>query len=274
MAASENFTPGPDAGIFSLAELIATSAPSGSGDALALVVLIHSLTALLHLIVPASSVTVGYACDRTTGRPLAYKLNGLRVMILVVGLAAWAVREGKIDGAILYESYARCAWVANTLGLVLSAVMLDANGAMIRKLQARAGGKGGGGESLLMRLQEQHDCAIVLPPAGATSAGSQLQLQLRGRADAVAHMQKALETQLDVDEHEVSVAQHMVPVIIGKGGATIRRLGEQSGAEFSLDRCATAPLSPRNARFSWPLSDLALAHASLPPHGAAAARPA
>ena len=84
-------------------------------------------------------------------------------------------------------------------------------------------------ESLLQRLQEQYECALLPDPTAQ-------ELQLRGRADPVARMKAALEQQLDVDEHEREVSSHMVPVIIGKGGATIRRLNEQSAAEFGLDR--------------------------------------
>ena len=112
------------------------------------------------------------------------------------------------------------------------AVTLPCNKAQLAKLTQRPQGSrqgGGRGISLLNRLQDTHDCALVPAP------DAQL-LHLRGRAPAVARMQQALEQQLDVDQHEREVATHMVPVIIGKGGATIRRLGEQSeGAEFKLD---------------------------------------
>ena len=111
------------------------------------------------------------------------------------------------------------------------AVTLPCNKAQLAKLTQRpqASRQGGRGISLLNRLQDTHDCALVPAPE------AQL-LHLRGRAPAVARMQQALEQQLDVDQHEREVATHMVPVIIGKGGATIRRLGEQSGgAEFKLD---------------------------------------
>jgi len=111
------------------------------------------------------------------------------------------------------------------------AVTLPCNKAQLAKLTQRpqASRQGGRGISLLNRLQDAHDCALVPAPE------AQL-LHLRGRAPAVARMQQALEQQLDVDQHEREVATHMVPVIIGKGGATIRRLSEQSGgAEFKLD---------------------------------------
>lgn len=224
------------------------------------------LHALVEVAVPLQSDDVALVELRTRKQSLAQgvraEVRRAEAAVRLRGNEA-AVDAAKAELSALLAEAARCA------------VLLDANGAMIRKLQARAGGKGGGGETLLARLQEQHDCAIVLPPGGAASGGSQLQLQLRGRADAVAHMQKALETQLDVDEHEVSVAQHMVPVIIGKGGATIRRLGEQSGAEFSLDRCALRPLFPCNARFSCLFLRSHSYLLCLPPAAcAAAARPA
>lgn len=118
------------------------------------------------------------------------------------------------------------------------AVRLPVNRAQLAKLSERARapqggrggeGSGGGGGTLLQRLQEQHGCALV--PAPAT-----LELQLRGRAEAVAKLQQALEAQLDVDEHERTVATHLVPVIIGKQGANIRQLQQDSGATVSLDR--------------------------------------
>merc|ERR1719409_1154554 len=103
------------------------------------------------------------------------------------------------------------------------AVTLPCNKAQLAKLTQRPppSRQGGRGASLLHRLQDTHDCALMPAP------DAQL-LHLRGRAAAVAWMQQALEQQLDVDQHEREVATHMVPVIIGKGGATIRRLGEQS----------------------------------------------
>ena len=213
--------------------------------------------ALVEAAVPLQSDDVALVELRTRKQSLAQgvraEVHRAEAMVRLRGNEA-AVDAAKAELSALLAEAARCA------------VMLDANGAMIRKLQARAGGKGSGGETLLVRLQDQHDCAIVLPPAGATSGGSQLQLQLRGRADAVAHMQKALETQLDVDEHEVSVAQHMVPVIIGKGGATIRRLGEQSGAEFSLDRCGLRPCPHEMPDFYAPCPILLLLTRPSRPH--------
>lgn len=50
--------------------------------------LIYLLVLLLHLVVPGRWVD-GYVVDASSGRKLRYRLNGLRVMIVVV--AAWAI---------------------------------------------------------------------------------------------------------------------------------------------------------------------------------------
>lgn len=137
----------------------------------------------------------------------------------------------RLRGNELAVEHAKAALEALLAEAAQCAVTLPCNKAQLVKLTQRPppSRQGGRGASLLHRLQDTHDCALVPAP------DAQL-LHLRGRAAAVARMQQALEQQLDVDQHEREVATHMVPVIIGKGGATIRRLGEQSGgAEFKLD---------------------------------------
>lgn len=108
-----------------------------------------------------------------------------------------------------------------------SAVQLPLNGAQLDRLLR----SGRDRESLCRKLQEAHECAVV-------ADRSTMMLSLRGRADAVALVQEALEVELDVDEHvrELEDPQLMIPVIIGKGGATIKRLQADSGTTFDLDR--------------------------------------
>jgi len=55
--------------------------------------LVYVLIFVLHLLVPARWVD-GYVRDATTGKPLRYRLNGLRVFCLVVGLYALVCRLG------------------------------------------------------------------------------------------------------------------------------------------------------------------------------------
>jgi len=66
----------------------------------------------------------GYACDHRTGLPLVYKLNGLRVLIAVVGIAATLVARKEIDGSILYLNFYESAVVANTFGILASTYFL------------------------------------------------------------------------------------------------------------------------------------------------------
>ena len=86
----------------------------------------------------------------------------------------------------------------------------------------------------LLKLQEALECALV-----ADKATDPPTLSLRGRADAVAKMKLALERDYDVDEHEREMTARTIPVVIGKGGATIKRLQQESGAELSIDRASS-----------------------------------
>ena len=66
----------------------------------------------------------GYACDHRTGLPLLYKLNGLRVLIVVVGIAATLVKRNAIDGSILYLRFYESAVAANVFGILASTYFL------------------------------------------------------------------------------------------------------------------------------------------------------
>jgi len=106
------------------------------------------------------------------------------------------------------------------------ALVLPLNGAQADKLLRTSGRER---EPLLRKLQETHECALLADKAA-------MQLRLHGRAEAVVRMQAALEVELDIDEHVRDVSGQMIPVIIGKAGATIKRLQQTSGATFDLDR--------------------------------------
>jgi len=104
---------------------------------------------------------------------------------------------------------------------------LPLNAAQLEKLTRPQGRDRDRG--LLAKLQAAHEVAFTVDKAG-------MLLSLRGRADAVTAAQQALEGALDVDEHERQVPTQIIPVIIGKGGSTIKRLQQDSGATFDLDR--------------------------------------
>ncbi|GBG31131.1 Ubiquitin carboxyl-terminal hydrolase 48 [Hondaea fermentalgiana] len=82
---------------------------------------VYSVCAVLHVLLPARRVQ-GYACDRR-GKPLTYRLNGLRV--LLVTLVGWA--SVCSTGLIRPEFMAERAWdhalAANIVGLCASLAM-------------------------------------------------------------------------------------------------------------------------------------------------------
>lgn len=63
---------------------------------------IYGLILGLHLVVPAREV-VGYARDSTTGEPLRYRLNGLWVTALTIGIWALACWRGIVAWDYLYR---------------------------------------------------------------------------------------------------------------------------------------------------------------------------
>ena len=106
------------------------------------------------------------------------------------------------------------------------AVQQPLNGAQLDKLN-RVSGRDR--EPLLRKLEQSYECALF-------ADRSTMSLSLRGRGEAVVRMQEALATELDIDEHERHVAVQMIPILIGKGGTTIKRLQQESGATFDLER--------------------------------------
>ena len=84
------------------------------------VVLVYVLTAALHVILPGQ-VVLGYACDTRTGRRLSYKLNGLPVLLTVLGMFASAVACSILPGTIFYDEYYACCCTGFTCGLIATA---------------------------------------------------------------------------------------------------------------------------------------------------------
>lgn len=87
---------------------------------------IYALILLLHLIIPARWVD-GYVKDRATGKPLRYRLNGLRVFAVVVALYAGVCALGWLPWDVLYAARWQMAAGACGVGLVFTlAIVLAA----------------------------------------------------------------------------------------------------------------------------------------------------
>ncbi len=88
--------------------------------------LVYALVLGLHLIVPARW-TEGYVRDAVTGAPLRYRLNGLRVLLVVMALWAAACAGGVLPWDLFYVQRWSMAAGACALGLVFTlAVVLPA----------------------------------------------------------------------------------------------------------------------------------------------------
>jgi delta14-sterol reductase len=87
---------------------------------------VYALVLALHLVLPARW-TDGYVLDPATGKPLRYRLNGLRVLLVVVALWAGACRLGLLPWDLLYTERWAAAAGACVLGLAFTlAVVLPA----------------------------------------------------------------------------------------------------------------------------------------------------
>ncbi len=87
---------------------------------------IYALVLALHLVVPARWVD-GYVLDPATGQRRRYRLNGLRVAIVVVGLWALACHQGWIAWDALWTDRWESLAGACVLGLVFTfAIVLRA----------------------------------------------------------------------------------------------------------------------------------------------------
>lgn len=82
-------------------------------------VAVYMIVFLLHLVVPARAVG-GYVRDPATGDPLRYRLNGLRVLAVVVALWAIACRLGLLGWDDFYLFRWEMAAGACVIGLVFT----------------------------------------------------------------------------------------------------------------------------------------------------------
>jgi delta14-sterol reductase len=81
--------------------------------------LIYALILVLHLVVPARWVT-GYVRNRATGETLRYRLNGLRVLAIVVALWVLACATGILDWGAFYVHRWEMVGGACLLGLLFT----------------------------------------------------------------------------------------------------------------------------------------------------------
>ena len=89
-------------------------------------VVLYPLVLLIHLVVPARTVD-GYVRDPRSGRPLRYRLNGLRVFLVVIALWLASCRLGFIPWDALWVARWSSAASACVLGLLFTlAVVLPA----------------------------------------------------------------------------------------------------------------------------------------------------
>src|SRR3954467_3020381 len=87
---------------------------------------VYALVLALHLIVPARWID-GYVKDPATGRPLRYRLNGLRVFVLVVALYLGAGARRFLPWDVFYAERWQMAAGACAVGLVFTlAIVLPA----------------------------------------------------------------------------------------------------------------------------------------------------
>ena len=87
---------------------------------------VYALVLALHLVVPARHVD-GYVRAPATGRPLRYRLNGLAVAAITVGLYVLAARRGLVAWDLFWTWRWHAAAGACVLGLVFTlAIVLSA----------------------------------------------------------------------------------------------------------------------------------------------------
>jgi hypothetical protein len=77
---------------------------------------VYGVCALLHIIVPATK-TDGYVCDRS-GRTLPYRLNGLRVLLIMDGAYIALIGAGVFPAGFIVSDYWSFVYAANVLGIV------------------------------------------------------------------------------------------------------------------------------------------------------------
>jgi protein-S-isoprenylcysteine O-methyltransferase Ste14 len=87
---------------------------------------VYALVLVLHLVVPARWVS-GYVRDPATGEPLRYRLNGLRVLAVVIAVFAGACWSGALPWDLFYTERWAMAAGACAIGLAFTlAIVLPA----------------------------------------------------------------------------------------------------------------------------------------------------
>ena len=86
-------------------------------------VLVYAVVTVLHLVVPARHVD-GYVIDPTTQKPYRYRLNGLLVYLLTVGLWALACSQGWLAWDALWNARGESLISACVLGLLFTFAMV------------------------------------------------------------------------------------------------------------------------------------------------------
>ncbi|MDB4965626.1 MAG: ergosterol biosynthesis protein [Myxococcales bacterium] len=93
---------------------------------LLLPLLVYAFVLVLHLVIPARWVD-GYVTDPATGRPLRYRLNGLRVFVVTIALYALGAERGLIPWDLFWVHRWAMAAGACALGLLFTlAIVLPA----------------------------------------------------------------------------------------------------------------------------------------------------
>jgi delta14-sterol reductase len=85
--------------------------------------IVYAVVTVLHLVVPARNVE-GYVVDPRTGRPFRYRLNGLLVYLLTVGLWAGVCSAGWLPWDFLWTTRWEGLAGACTLGLLFTAAIV------------------------------------------------------------------------------------------------------------------------------------------------------
>ena len=85
--------------------------------------LIDALLLALHLLLPSRKV-IGYVRDQRNGEPLRYRLNGLLVLVSLVGLWALVGRLGLLPWDWLYNHRWSGLAGSGALGLIFSFVIV------------------------------------------------------------------------------------------------------------------------------------------------------
>jgi delta14-sterol reductase len=89
-------------------------------------IVVYAVVLALHLVVPARW-TFGYVKDPSTGEPLRYRLNGLRVLVVALAIWAAACRSGLLPWDLFYTERWSMAAGACAAGLVFTlAIVLPA----------------------------------------------------------------------------------------------------------------------------------------------------